>query len=76
MSGAELLIVGGGLVVGWVIVSKMMEQGTAPDIEPGAESPEAAAANWPAVLGVGGKASAPQIEAAYRDKLRALEDRA
>ena len=50
MTGEELLIIGGGLVVGWIIVSKLISEGTSQPVEPAFDSPQEAADNWPAVL--------------------------
>lgn len=68
MSLNELLIIGIGLVAGWLLVSKVM----AASAHPRDDLP---AGDWHDVLGVPRDASPPQIDAAYERKCRELEKR-
>lgn len=69
MNLTEILVIAGGLIVGWLAVSRLMA---------GNPSPEQAwqsdpAAGWAETLGVSKDASQKQIDAAYEIRLEQLD---
>jgi preprotein translocase subunit Sec63 len=66
MSTAEVLFIVGGLVIGWFIVSVLIDnkRGLQVDVGHG---------EWTEILGVAADASLPDIEVAYRRKCEELE---
>ena len=68
MSLSELLVISAGLILGWVVVSRVISAHFR-------KSPEFADGEWSDILGVSPDATAKQIDDAYDKKCHELKER-